>query len=130
MRIRLYFLVLVLFAFNANTDAQDSVKLDTARMKTYYFVMLKSGMNRNQDSISLHKIQQGHMANINRLSKEGKLVVAGPFLDDNNWRGIFIFDVKTKEEVEQLLKSDPAITSGRLNYEIHPWMTQKGTYFK
>ena len=110
--------------------SQDSVKIGMSRMKTYYFVMLTAGKNRNQDSISVIKLQQGHMANITRLYKEEKLIVAGPFLDNANWRGIFIFDAKSKEEVEELLKSDPAISSGRLAYEIHPWMTQKGTCFK
>ena len=109
---------------------QDSVKIDMSRMKTYYFVMLSAGKNRSQDSISITKIQQGHMANITRLFKQEKLIVAGPFLDDTSWRGIFIFDAKSKEEVEELLKTDPAISSGRLAYEIHPWMTQKGTCFK
>jgi len=110
--------------------SQDSVKIGMSRMKTYYFVMLTAGKNRNQDSISVIKLQQGHMANITRLYKEEKLIVAGPFLDDANWRGIFIFDAKSKEEVEELLKTDPAISAGRLAYEIHPWMTQKGTCFK
>jgi uncharacterized protein len=63
------------------------------------------------------------MANIRKLYAEGKLKVAGPFGDDGNWRGIFIFDCETKEEVENLLKTDPAIAAGRLAYELHPWYT-------
>lgn len=126
----LFLLLIVVGTFNSSINAQDSAKLDTSRMKTYFFVMLTSGKQRNQDSVNLQKIQQGHLANILKLEREGKLVVAGPFLDESNWRGIFIFDVKTKEEVEKLIKTDPAITSGRLNYEIHPWMTQKGSCLK
>jgi len=93
------------------------------QIKQYWFVMLTKGGNRNQDSATAAKIQEEHLANINRLYKEGKLKVAGPFGDDGEWRGIFIFDVGDKQEVEQLLKTDPAIKSGRLNYEIHPWYT-------
>ena len=70
------------------------------------------------------------MANIRKLGDSGKLVVAGPFGDDGNWRGIFIFDTPTIEEAEQLVKSDPAIQSGRLTYEIHPWWTMQGTVIK
>jgi uncharacterized protein YciI len=69
------------------------------------------------------KIQEGHMANIKRLYNDGKLKVAGPFGDEGKWIGLFIFDCETKEEVEKLLKTDPAIAAGRLNYEIHPWWT-------
>ncbi len=98
------------------------------QVKQYWFVMLTKGNNRTQDSATAEKIQEGHMANINRLYYEGKLKVAGPFGDDGDWRGIFIFDpmatgCATKEEMEQLLKTDPAIAAGRLTYELHPWWT-------
>jgi uncharacterized protein YciI len=85
--------------------------------------MLTSGNNRSQDSAAADKIQQGHMANITRLYNEGKLKVAGPIGDDGNWKGIFIFDCSSKEEVEKLLATDPAIASGRLAYEI------RGSFF-
>jgi uncharacterized protein YciI len=101
-------------------------------MKQYWFVMLVKGKDRDKitDTAVLNKLQAGHMANIQRLADMGKLNVAGPFGDDGNWRGIFIFDCKTKEEVEGYLKTDPAIAAGRMDYEIHPWWTAKGTAFK
>ncbi|MCW3124427.1 MAG: hypothetical protein JWO03_85 [Bacteroidetes bacterium] len=100
------------------------------KMKQYYFVMLSKGPHRDQDSITADKIQAAHMANIQRLAKDGKLIVAGPFMDDSNWRGIFIFDAKDQKEVESILQTDLAISSGRLNYEVHPWLTERGTCFK
>ena len=93
------------------------------QIRQYWFVMLTAGNNRNQDSAAAAKIQAGHMANIKRLYNEGKLKVAGPFGDEGKWIGLFIFDCETKEEVEKLVKTDPAIAAGRLNYEIHPWWT-------
>ena len=93
------------------------------QVRQYFFVMLTSGQNRDQDSVAAATIQAAHMANINKLYYEGKLKVAGPFGDEGSWRGIFIFDCAGKEEVEALLKTDPAIASGRLAYEIHPWWT-------
>ena len=115
--------------------------VDTTRMfiapngdtlKQYFFVMLKAGAKRDliKDTAQINKIQAGHMANITRLHAAGKLLVAGPFGDDGNWRGIFIFDCQTKEEVEALLITDPAIKSGRLDYEVHPWWTKKGAVIK
>jgi uncharacterized protein YciI len=101
------------------------------KLKQYYFVMLVKGPHRDDiDSLSLVKIQEGHMANINKMAESGKLQIAGPFGDDGNWRGIFIFDVATEEEVKELLKDDPAIQSGRLAYEIHPWWTLPGGCLK
>lgn len=99
------------------------------QIKQYWFVMLTKGTNRTQDSATAAKIQEGHMANINRLYYAGKLKVAGPFGDDGDWLGIFIFDCANKEEVEQLLKTDPAVAAGRLNYDIQPWWTApKGSF--
>jgi uncharacterized protein YciI len=62
-----------------------------------------------------------HLANITRLADEGRLVVAGPFLDDGPLRGIFIFKVATVEEARALTASDPAIQAGHLEMELHPW---------
>jgi len=99
-------------------------------IKQYYLVILLSGPNRNQDSTTAAHIQDGHMANITRLYKAGKLKVAGPFGDDySNWRGLFIFDCP-KDELEGLLKTDPAIAAGRLTYEIHTWYTAAIGSFK
>lgn len=101
-------------------------------MKQYWFVMLTKGKDRDKitDTAIINKLQAGHMANMEVMAAAGKLIVAGPFGDDGNWRGIFIFDAASKEEVEKLLQTDPAIKAGRLDYEIHPWWTAKGTTFK
>jgi len=95
---------------------------NTGQVKEYWFVLLKTGSNRTHDSATAANIQAGHMANISKLYNAGKLKVAGPFGEDGDWRGIFIFDCP-KEEVESLLKTDPAIAAGRLAYEIHSWWT-------
>lgn len=110
--------------------AQQKTEKMENQIRQYWFVMLLKGNNRTQDSATAAKIQEGHMANINRLYYEGKLKVAGPFGDNGNWLGIFIFDCKTKEEVEQLLKTDPAVSSGRLAYDIRPWWTAPTGNFK
>jgi uncharacterized protein YciI len=110
---------------------QEENKTETPKLKQYFFVMLVRGPKASDiDSLSLVKIQEGHMANINKMAESGKLQIAGPFGDDGNWRGIFIFDVATEEEVKELLKDDPAIQSGRLAYEIHPWWTLPGGCLK
>jgi uncharacterized protein len=100
------------------------------QVKQYWFVMLTKGNNRDQDSATAAKIQKGHMENISRLYYAGKLKVAGPFGDDGDWLGIFIFDCNTKEEVEKLLKTDPAVEAGRLTFDIRPWWTAAKGSFK
>lgn len=127
-------ILLISFFFLTSVIAlaqQEESKNETPKLKQYYFVMLVKGPHRDDiDSLSLVKIQEGHMANINKMAESDKLQIAGPFGDDGYWRGIFIFDVSTEEEVIELLKDDPAIQSGRLAYEIHPWWTMPGACLK
>jgi hypothetical protein len=51
---------------------------DDYGMRKYVIAFLKKGPNRTIDSIKAVALQKGHMANIGRLSKEGKLAIAGP----------------------------------------------------
>lgn len=94
---------------------------DEYGMSHYVLAFLKKGPNRNQDSTEAAELQTAHLANIDRLASEGKLALAGPFLDDGDLRGIYVFNVETVEEAEALTNTDPAIKAGRLIMELHPW---------
>jgi len=94
---------------------------DQYGMKTYVMAFLKAGPNHLQDSTARLKLQMAHLKNIQRLAAEGKLVVAGPFLDDQPIKGIFIFNVATIDEARKLTETDPAIKAGSLIMELHPW---------
>ena len=97
-------------------------------MKRFWLVLLQKGPNRNQDSLSAAKIQAAHMANINRLAKEGKLVMAGPIGVDGDLRGIFLMNCADSAEVENFVKTDSAVITGRLIMKYYPWWTAKGKY--
>lgn len=89
----------------------------------YTFVFL----NTNPDRAELPKeqvdsLQAGHIANINRLVKEQKMISAGPFY---NGGGIFLFDTN-KAETEAVLNSDPAIAAGRFKLEVYPFDLMEG----
>jgi uncharacterized protein YciI len=122
------FNLVVLLLLSGQTFAQSKNKADN--LKPYFLVILKKGPHRDQDSAVAAAIQKGHMDNINKLAASGKLNVAGPFLDEGDMRGIFIFDSGNEQEVRTFVENDPAVKAGRLTYEIHPWMTQKGTCFR
>ncbi len=94
---------------------------DEYGMKTYVLVFLKRGPNRSQDSTTRTELQAAHLANITRLANEGKLVLAGPMMSDEEIRGIYIFDVRTIEEARALTETDPAIKAGSLIMEMHLW---------
>ncbi|GGK88917.1 YciI family protein [Rufibacter glacialis] len=125
-----FLLLLALFLCGATTlSAQTKpVAKEPAEgeMKVYYLAFLKKGPNRGHDSLTAAKIQEAHMAHINKMAADGKLTLAGPFMDDGDMRGIFIFNVKTMEEAKALTEADPAVKAGRLIMELHPWYAQKG----
>ena len=94
---------------------------DDYGMKTYVMAFLKRGPNRDLDSVEAMALQMSHLENIKRLAEEGKLALAGPFLDDGEIRGIYIFNVDNLEEAEKLTNSDPAIQAGSLVMELKEW---------
>jgi uncharacterized protein YciI len=95
---------------------------DDYGMKNYVMAFLKKGPKRWMlDSATAANLQKAHMENIVRLADEGKLVVAGPFLDNTELRGIYVFNVKSIEEAQKLYETDPAIKAGSLEMELHPW---------
>jgi uncharacterized protein len=105
-----------------NKALADSLGADKYGMKSYIFVLLKTGSNTSTDKDKLNQLFRGHMENIGRLAKEGKLVVAGPFKkNDRSYRGIFILNVRTVEEAKALLESDPTIKEKVLEAEILEW---------
>lgn len=111
--------------------AQENKPKPQDKIDHYWFVMLKPGPNRTQDSATAAAIQRGHLNNIDRLYREGLIKVAGPFeKNDLQWRGLFIFDCATREEVEGHLQTDPAISSGRLVYDVVGWYTAPAGSFE
>lgn len=111
---------------NSSHEIYDSVLAeqygaDNYGMKQYVLAYLKRGPVRSQDSAEAAALQKAHLENIGRLAEEGKLVLAGPFLDNGDIRGIYIFNVTTIEEARELTATDPSIQQGRLVMELHPW---------
>jgi uncharacterized protein YciI len=109
---------------NPDYDSTLAKKLgaDDYGMKSYVFVILKTGSNTTTDKAFIDSCFSGHMANIGRLVNEGKLIVAGPLgKNDNAYRGIFILNVKSIEEAQALVQTDPAINSKLLDADLYNW---------
>jgi len=95
-------------------------------MAKVYLVLLKKGPAWTAEKTeATAAIQAGHMANIQRLWKEKKLIVAGPSGDDGDLRGVFVFDTDSLDEAKALAASDPAVKAGRLAPEFHSWWVER-----
>ena len=98
-------------------------------MTTYYMVLLRRGpawtATVTPESTA---VSQGHMENIQKLTAAGKMVVAGPFLDQTGAQalsGLFILRVASLDEAKATVSTDPAVKAGRFTYEIIPWLGPK-----
>ena len=92
----------------------------------FVFGFLVRGATTTQPAEEAQAIQKGHLAYMDELHKQGKLVAAGPFADKGDERGIVIYRVATVEEAKALAAADPAVKAGRLRIDARPWMTFKG----
>lgn len=120
----LFFVSITVHAQTNNYDSALAKKLnaDDYGMKSYVFVLLKKGPAIITDKKILDSIFHGHMANIQRLTSENKLVLAGPMGDnDKNYEGIFVFNTASIDEAKQWLSTDPAIQSKDLDAELYSW---------
>ena len=107
------------------TAAVPQAPTPPTEMRLYYMVFLRRGPNWTAAATAeAVKVGQAHRANIDRLTKEGLMVVAGPFEGTSGERalaGIFILRVESMEAAKAAVESDPAVTAGRFVYEIVPW---------
>ena len=93
--------------------------------KSYTIVFLNSKPDAEKiDKERQTKLFEGHMANINRLAKEGKMLAAGPF---EGGGGIFILNTPSLDEAESWVSTDPAVQAKRWNVEILPYTPRVGS---
>jgi uncharacterized protein YciI len=114
-------------AQNSETPVYDSVLArslgaDYYGMKSYLLVILKTGEYNTTDQVERDSLFKGHFSNIDRLSEEGKLVLAGPFgKNDKQFRGLFILNTTSEDEAMDWLNNDPTIKSGLFDVDLIPW---------
>ncbi len=108
---------------NPKFDAELAKKLgaDERGMRQYVMCFLKTGPLKVEDKAKQADLMKGHFGMINRLAKEGKLILAGPFTDGGDFRGIYLFDVKTIDEAKALTETDPSIKEGYFKVEFIKW---------
>jgi uncharacterized protein len=99
----------------------EKLNADEYGMKKYVLVLLKKGTNTSIDKAERDLAFAGHMKNIGRLAEEKKLVVAGPFMKDQMYSGLFIFNADSIEKAKEFTDTDPAVKAGYLEPEFHLW---------
>jgi uncharacterized protein YciI len=96
------------------------------QFETVHFGFLVTGPNRGQDAETAKRLQAEHLAYMDGQSKEGKLVVAGPFMVEGARRGVVIYRVADAAEARRRAEADPMVKVGRLAVQLHPWQVPQG----
>lgn len=75
----------------------------------------------------LDRLQEGHLAYLQRMRDEGHLLAAGPFegQPEIGWRGFCFYRVSPEEAV-RLAQQDPSVQAGRMRVDAWTWFHKKG----
>lgn len=92
---------------------------DQYGMKSYVLVTLITGKEKIEAPEENKKIFAGHFANMKRLAADGKLVLAGPFMESAPKRGLFILNTDSIEAAKKWVKTDPAVKAGVFDFELN-----------
>src|SRR5258708_35086191 len=92
--------------------AEDVLKKPGGSLKTEtaYLAFLSHGPKWTPEKTpATEELQKAHLANIYKLARMKKLAVAGPFRDNGNLAGIFVFRLPSLDEAKEFAATDPAV---------------------
>lgn len=92
-------------------------------MRSYVLVLLRTGPTRVPDGPQRDAMFKGHFANMERLGKEKKLVMAGPLDGVDGLRGLLVFATADLDEAKALVATDPVIINGEMVAECHKFFS-------
>jgi uncharacterized protein YciI len=101
----------------------------TTDLEPLYFGFLVKGPTWSPEKTpESAKTQQAHLGHLEAMWKAGRLLIAGPMGEDGNVRGLVVYRAKDLAEAVAWASADPAVKSGRLAVEMHPWHVARGVF--
>lgn len=88
---------------------------------THFLIIFRPGPNWINGASVFAQPLKPHAKYMQKLYDLGKLLYAGPFLD--NCGGLAILNVSSEAEVREILAADPATSQQVLVAETHPWLS-------
>lgn len=113
----------------AQEPASPTTQPAAMNFEQYQVVILRAGDNADKiTKDELMEIQKQHLAHLTHMGESGRMVIAGPFGDqqDKTFRGMCIYRVGSIDEARKLAEDDPAVKAGRVKVEVMTWYVEKG----
>ncbi len=95
-----------------DADLAAALGADEYGMRSYVFVLLRTGPAEITDEARRKELFAGHFANMTRLAEQGALVLAGPLDGDGGKRGLFILNAPSVDAAREMVAGDPAVEAG------------------
>jgi uncharacterized protein YciI len=101
--------------------------LPALRAEVYCFGFLNAHPDRKEiPQDEAMAIQKAHLAHMEKMGLEGRLLAAGPMATQGGPRGIVLYRCKSVEEAEGWTALDPAVSGKRLTTEFYLWRARDG----
>jgi uncharacterized protein YciI len=72
------------------------------------------------------KLGRGHIELLVKLRGEGKLPLAGPWVEMNTSPGgIFVLKVASLDEARAIVETDPLVQAGWFAYDLYDWWCEE-----
>ena len=113
------FVVLILLAcaplFAADSDA----------LVKYFVAFLHKGPQFSAlpaESPARKRNHDEHIAYIERMQAEGKMLLFGPILDAGDLRGMYVFRAASIDQARQWANEEPSVKIGMIEMRVYPWL--------
>jgi uncharacterized protein YciI len=118
--------LLLLIAPALLSQQKPEAKKDPAhKLVEFHMAILKRGPKWTAAETSETKrVQQEHVKYVLSTLDSGKAIIAGPFTDDGEIIGVFVFRAPSAAEAKAWAEADPSVASGQYIVEMHPWWSE------
>jgi len=95
------------------------------KLVEFHMAILKRGPKWSAaETPETKRVQQEHVKYVLSTLNSGKAIIAGPFTDDGDIIGVFVFRAPSAAEAKAWAEANPAVASGQYSVEMHPWWSE------
>ena len=117
----LFLAMSLLVSAKVEKGSDQEMDINTSEPITYVVGIVKRGENWSQDSLRATELQEKHLAYLQTLIANDKLIASGPLKSSSAARGLYVYNVKTIAAAKALTGKDEAVSSGWIAMDFHVW---------